>query len=506
MLVRSFCPSKCNLRSVAFCFSVNSSVKKRKIKPLKYWEDISNVKHFTQYLSDKLNLKTPNDWENLTCKQILSNGGTSTLLNTYSLFEIKCFGCPEGKLIFTKIPKPKGYWQNENNVLQFINELKENFNLKTPNDWNLLTFDNIISFGGTKLLQKYSLFEIKSLGCPEGKLIFKEPPKPPGFWENKENVSKFISQLKETLNLNTIEDWNSLNLNVIISNGGSSALFNHYSLYDIKCLGFPQGKLIFEPKPIDFWDNNQNLKEFINYIQEKANLKTFTDWNSLTYLQIKNFGGSKLLQKLSLFDIKCLGFPSGKFLFFPKPKDFWNKENIIEFLVKISIDYNIHSVEDFNRLAKKQIISKGGRTLCSKYSKKDLIQIFSSDIMFSDVSSISERSGRSSQRWLFLQIQKLFPDEEIVEDYFHSEISRKTGFSIQFDIFLIKRNIAIEYHGKQHYEDIPAGFAPLEAYRKRDNEKLNICSAEGIQLIIIPYWWDNSLDSLKKTLQSKMDL
>ena len=28
-----------------------------------------------------------------------------------------------------------------------------------------------------QLLQKY-LFEIKSLGCPEGKLIFKEPPKP----------------------------------------------------------------------------------------------------------------------------------------------------------------------------------------------------------------------------------------------------------------------------------------------------------------------------------------
>ena len=111
---------------------------------------------------------------------------------------------------------------------------------------------------------------------------------------------------------------------------------------------------------------------------------------------------------------------------------------------------------------------------------------------------------RSSQRWLFLQVKKLYPHEEIVEDYFHPEISRISGANVQFDIFMIERNIAIEYHGKQHYEDIPSRFSPVETYKHRDVEKQKLCSEHGIQLIVIPYWWDNKLDSLKETLLSKI--
>ena len=48
-----------------------------------------------------------------------------------------------------------------------------------------------------------------------------------------------------------------------------------------------------------------------------------------------------------------------------------------------------------------------------------------------------------------------------------------SGSNIQFDIFMIERNIAIEYHGKQHFEDIPEAFGSFEAYKQRDIEKQN---------------------------------
>ena len=109
-------------------------------------------------------------------------------------------------------------------------------------------------------------------------------------------------------------------------------------------------------------------------------------------------------------------------------------------------------------------------------------------------------SSKSSQRWLFLQVQKLFPGEEIVEDYFHSEISRKTGFHVQFDVYLVKKKIAFEYQGKQHYEDVPEIFSSVELYKYRDKEKRILCKEFGIKLIIIPYWWDTTAESLIEAL------
>ena len=57
---------------------------------------------------------------------------------------------------------------------------------------------------------------------------------------------------------------------------------------------------------------------------------------------------------------------------------------------------------------------------------------------------------------------------------------------------------------KQHYEDIPALFAPLELYQFRDNEKEKLCKQFGIQLIVIPFWWDNNLESLKQKIFQRL--
>ena len=59
---------------------------------------------------------------------------------------------------------------------------------------------------------------------------------------------------------------------------------------------------------------------------------------------------------------------------------------------------------------------------------------------------------------------------------------------------------------KQHYEDIPQAFSNVETYQYRDLEKEKLCKEHEILLIVIPYWWDNKLDSLKTFLYSKINL
>ena len=559
------------------------SFKKTKQAP-GYWENQENIHQFLLKIKEKYNINTPNKWNLITKKLIVSNGG-STLIKKYPIYELKCMACPEGKLLFSNPPLKSGYWENEENILHFLSKIKEKYNLHTIEDWNSITREHIQSNGGSRLLSNYSLFELKCMACPEGKLSFKKTKQAPGYWENQENVHQFLSKIREKYNLKTSDDWNSITHKLIRSNGGRR-LLSKYSIYELKCMAFPEGELIFNnsPQVAGYWENEDNVHQFLSKIQEKYNLHTPEDWNSITAAHIQSNGGSRLLSKYSIYELKSMACPEGNFSNPNQVSGYWgNKENILQFLSKIKEKYNLNTPEEWNIISNKHIQANGGGTLLSKYSlyelkcmacpegkssfdnpplspgyweNKENIHNFLSKIhqkynlntpedwkriskhqitseggwglfnskIYSEIkikfetsngseelisfSKLISSSGhkRSSQRWLFLQVQKLFPQEEIVEDYFHSEISRTSGFNVQFDIFMIHKNIAIEYHGKQHYEDIPRVFSNVETYKNRDIEKERICSERGIQLIVIPYWWDNKLDSLRTFLYSKINL
>jgi len=69
----------------------------------------------------------------------------------------------------------------------------------------------------------------------------------------------------------------------------------------------------------------------------------------------------------------------------------------------------------------------------------------------------------------------------------------------QLDIFIPRLNLAFEYQGEQHYYDC-TGFIAAEVQHRRDEEKAKLCSTMGINLIVIPYWWDNQPKSLIATI------
>ena len=55
--------------------------------------------------------------------------------------------CPEGKSIFRHPKHSPGYWENQENILQFLYEIKEKYNVNTPEDWNSITATHITSNG-----------------------------------------------------------------------------------------------------------------------------------------------------------------------------------------------------------------------------------------------------------------------------------------------------------------------------------------------------------------------
>lgn len=75
--------------------------------------------------------------------------------------------------------------------------------------------------------------------------------------------------------------------------------------------------------------------------------------------------------------------------------------------------------------------------------------------------------------------------------------------SLPFDFYLPKKNVCIEYQGRQHYEPVEyfGGKKTFESRKRRDKIKRDFCKKEGIKLIEIPYWeFDNIEKILKKEL------
>lgn len=87
------------------------------------------------------------------------------------------------------------------------------------------------------------------------------------------------------------------------------------------------------------------------------------------------------------------------------------------------------------------------------------------------------------QSALTLQLKKLLPNEKIVNEY-------HIGDRLRLDVFCPSYNLAIEYHGRQHYEWIAMFHDTYDDFiraQQRDDEKLKKCTELGITVVVFRY-------------------
>ena len=82
----------------------------------------------------------------------------------------------------------------------------------------------------------------------------------------------------------------------------------------------------------------------------------------------------------------------------------------------------------------------------------------------------------------------------------HPKVSSQRN--LQLDAFIPSRSLAIEYQGKQHFEDLHV-FQPSKIYQQRDELKRTLCEENNIKLVEVPYWWDGTQKSLEEMIFGK---
>lgn len=481
--------------------------------PLGFWNNLHHRKAYVNYLEEKLNITSPEHWKNISQQEILELGGGSFIRFYKSLPSVLEDLYPEHQETWKTLFPPKrqySYWKSTENRKEFLDNIVKKLKLESPYD---IKVSDIIENGGSGIFRHFPVlqdaiqYHYPDISLTEMYSCSHSFPK--NFWKDKKNQKEFLDYFAEKNNLHSPEDWKQISVKDIHNAGGRS-LFDYYSnLYEALNNLYPDKDWdimdVRNRVPRNYWNDKQNHREFMDSLMKKLNLKDPLDWYTISVETIKQNGGSKMLacypnilSALEEIYPECNWDP---YLRLSLPNNYWdNDEHVTVFIKKCEEFFNIHSSEDWYRVSVQQIIMLKGFTLLKKYgSLYNLLCKVYPTINWSK-KRLTSSNKRATQRWLFIQISKLFPENiEIYEDYLF-DLSRESSFSIEFDIWIPSKKLALEYHGEHHYHDIPF-FGSKELYQKRDEEKRILCKENDITLVEVPYWWTGSLDELQSLIQ-----
>ena len=318
------------------------------------------------------------------------------------------------------------------------------------------------------------------------------------YWGDVKNQKDFLQSIG--INQNNCTQFTCAH---IISKGGSGLLCKYngsakramraiFQINEDTNNSINEGKNKF---PRGYWTMG-NQKKFLDNCFKDFNLKSFEDWYNIPLEKIREKGGGRLLNIYgNIFNMLKENYPEYSWdILKYNTKSKYQYIKTPEFLLSLQKKYQIQRKEDWERISLLQLRKEKATSLDTRGGLFKLLkQIHPHEIWTS--SFFRKKLKKSEQRWLLINLQSIFKEHYLIEDY-HPMINFKSRVPIELDIYIPALNLAFEYNGQQHYDEILGGFSPIEVNKSRDQEKQSLCLSHNIHLIDIPYWWDQNSTSL----------
>ena len=482
--------------------------------PRNYWASLDHQRDFWKALGVKLGLNSLSEW-NLISSETVSKHGGAGLLARYANMTEALSAAYEGSFqgsVHTRRHKPNGYWDSITNQRAFLQQLAPQLGVQEQRDWTKVRSAQIKNAGGSALLNRHGTFQ-KAL-----EVLFPEAPwaqwrsesdlpKPKGHWVDVVHQREYLDQLASELDLQSLHQWREVRISqhpllryIVGSNYPSffAALQKIYPEHDWNIV--TKASRV----PYSHWKSLEHQRSFMDTLGSELGLSHVSDWIHQPVQVIKDRGGAGLLSHYTNFvELLRAVYPEhpwdeGERRQFPR--GYWDSiPHARQFMEEVKHAFQIETEEDWYRVSTDQIQHQGGGGLLRKYGSMRVLM----ETVYPEVSwkaaKFSQRDKRSEQRWMSLQLRRLFPAEELIEDYVHEQLTRVSGARVEIDVFMPAHQIGFEYNGAHHYSDL-AAFGPLEMYQSRDEEKLALCQTHSIELSIIPFQWDGCLPTLHHLL------
>eukprot|EP01121_Diplochlamys_sp_Union-15-3_P013862 TRINITY_DN4362_c0_g1_i1.p1 TRINITY_DN4362_c0_g1~~TRINITY_DN4362_c0_g1_i1.p1 ORF type:complete len:431 (-),score=54.16 TRINITY_DN4362_c0_g1_i1:183-1475(-) len=400
----------------------------------------------------------------------------------------------------------------------FFDNLGHKLGLRRFQDWYNIKQSTILEYGGYTVMSYFEDSPAKALTSvyPEFPwLTWKFSNVPRGYWKDKSNHRLFFDWLGEVLHYQNHDDWYNISQADIYRHGGRG-LLAYYEESPAKALTmvYPDVPWLmwkFTSVPRGFWKDVSNQRKFFDWIRSHHSFSSLDDWYHKPKALVHTNGGGGLLETYyndSLVNALLTIYPEHQWKpwrFGVTPKGTWEKrDNLINFMNELATKLGISSLDDWYRVSWDQLEKFGALPFVTSHGglKGTLSYIYPNYPW--DFTRFDIKHKKSAQKLLCNIVKEIFPTYTVIEEYTHpSMYFQESGRSMQFDVYILELNIAIEYQGKQHYHDINI-FGPTSTYKARDTYKKIYCSREGITLVQIPFWWAYDKNTIATALNIKV--
>eukprot|EP00026_Physarum_polycephalum_P002945 Phypoly_transcript_02954.p1 GENE.Phypoly_transcript_02954~~Phypoly_transcript_02954.p1 ORF type:complete len:796 (+),score=103.49 Phypoly_transcript_02954:213-2600(+) len=426
-------------------------------KPAHFWTIPSNCINAMRDMGTKLGYVEYDDWYKIKSKDFLDND-MHGLLKAYH-------GCAARAVMalfherewqpWRFEPTPKGFWDKDHALPDFMKYLGEKMGFKTLEDWYKVKNDDIIRHGGSNLLQhKYGGSTSKMVmdtwkDHKWHKWKFVQVPK--GFWDNLENQKEFVEYAKQSLNITNFDDWYKIKESDLAKLGGKQLLQKH-SASPSSHHHPPVAQLVMKilndhdwdvsrfitvhpPKSPTFEDRRALLQQIGNTLQYHKN----EDYYKLSQPLLHAHGGSSLLETYKgVREVVITLFPEHPW----EPWKFnstslWESTEIKQkYMQYLFTELGYKTMEDWYKITLGDFRANHGTSLAQKYKNRASSVVM--DIFHS----------HEWEPWLFQQLPPDFWDSREILLRFMHNLGDKLGYKTMEDWYQITSKDIRENGGK----------------------------------------------------------
>jgi hypothetical protein len=185
-------------------------------QPLPQTDDLLVEQRKVDALATELNITKHEEWYRIREKDVVSKSGIAGLLNQYgSLYRLLRTVYPDYYWKMWKFGRvDRGFWQDSKNQKHFFDDIAQQLELKSMEDWYKVTPTQIRKLIGGGLFRNYfgdSLIQALKKVYPDFQWqSWKFSKVHRGFWKDSKNTDEYMSWMQDQLGITDLKDWNDV--------------------------------------------------------------------------------------------------------------------------------------------------------------------------------------------------------------------------------------------------------------------------------------------------------